>query len=69
MTFNLRETKRVHFVWHNPGIVKILSGLLEGDYPNRRMSYFSDMADVESKSPELKRIVREVLSAIDEGLS
>jgi hypothetical protein len=65
VTFNLRETKRVHLVWHNPAIVKIKSGLLEGEYPDRRMSYLSDMVDVKAKRQEFSRITRELLSAID----
>ncbi|HEV2906592.1 MAG TPA: DUF1801 domain-containing protein [Actinomycetota bacterium] len=68
LTFNLRETKRVHLVWHNPAIVKIKSGLLEGEYPDRRMSYLSDMADVKAKRQELTGIARELLSAIDDEL-
>lgn len=67
VTFNLRETRRVHLVWHNPAIVKIKSGLLEGEYPDRRMSYLSDMADVKAKRQELTGIARELLSAIDKG--
>jgi transposase len=68
VTFNLRETKRVHLVWHNPAIVKLKSGLLEGEYPDRRMSYLSDMADVKAKRQELTGIARELLSAIDDEL-
>jgi hypothetical protein len=68
VTFNLRETKRVHLVWHNPAIVKIRSGLLEGEYPDRRMSYLSDMTDVKAKRQELTGIARELLSAIDAEL-
>jgi hypothetical protein len=43
------------------------SGLLEGDYPNRRMSYLSATADVQANPPGLTRIVRELLTALDEG--
>jgi hypothetical protein len=68
VTFNPRETKRVHLVWHNPAIVKIRSGLLEGEYPDRRMSYLSDMTDVKAKRRELTGIARELLSAIDAEL-
>jgi transposase len=68
VTFNLRETRRVHLVWHNPAIVKLKSGLLEGEYPDRRMSYLSDMADVKAKRQELTGIARELLSAIDDEL-
>ena len=41
VTFNLRETKRIHLVFHNPMIPKVKSQILEGDYVDRRMTYFS----------------------------
>src|SRR5690242_9166816 len=41
-TFNLRATQHVHLIFHNPAIASIHSEILEGDYPDRRMTYFSD---------------------------
>ena len=61
VTFNLWEKKRVHLVFHNPEIVNIESGLLEGDYPTRRMAYFADTADIEAKRPDLERILGELV--------
>ena len=37
VTFNLWEKKRVHLVFHNGAILTDKGGLLEGDYPDRRM--------------------------------
>src|SRR5690606_21547998 len=49
VTFNLRDTKRIHLVFHNPMISKVKSDLLEGDYKDRRMTYFADMKDIKKK--------------------
>ena len=62
VTFNLWEQKRIHLVFHNPEIVKIKSTLLEGDYPTRRMTYLTDMADIEAKKPELQRIIKKLIT-------
>ncbi len=61
VTFNGWATKNVHLVFHHPAIVKIKSALLEGDYKDRRMMYFTDMADVKKKAKELEKIVKELV--------
>ena len=61
VTFNLREEKRIHLVFHNPMIARIKSPLLEGDYVDRRMTYFSDMQDIKAKKVELVQILKQLL--------
>lgn len=61
VTFNPRATKWVHLVFHHPAIINIKSQLLEGDYKDRRMVYFTDMRDIESKKTELQRIIKELI--------
>jgi uncharacterized protein YdhG (YjbR/CyaY superfamily) len=61
VTFNLRDAKRVHLVFHNPRIPKIKSDLLEGDYVDRRMTYFSDMKDIKAKKSEFQKILKELI--------
>lgn len=61
VTFNLRETKRIHLVFHNPMIPKLKSELLEGDYKDRRMLYFADMKDIKAKKSELERILKQLI--------
>ena len=61
VTFNLRDTKRIHLVFHNPLIPKVHSKLLEGDYVDRRMTYFSDMKDVKAKKSEFQTILKELV--------
>src|SRR5215471_19423738 len=39
VTFNLHATHQVHPVFHHPAIAQVKSGLLEGDYKDRRMVY------------------------------
>ena len=65
VTFNPRATKHVHLVFHNAVIVKIKSDLLEGNYKDRRMVYFTDMADVKSKRKEFERIINELVKFMD----
>ena len=61
VTFNLRETKRVHLVFHNRMIPKIRSHLLEGDYVDRRMTYFANMKDIKANKVELERVLKQLV--------
>ena len=61
VTFNLRETKRIHLVFHNPMISKVTNELLEGDYDHRRMAYFSDKKDIQAKSPVLEKAIKDLI--------
>ncbi|MGB4774980.1 MAG: DUF1801 domain-containing protein [Daejeonella sp.] len=62
LTFNPRSVKRVHLVFHHEAIVRIKSDLLEGDYKDRRMVYFKDMAEVETRKKEFERIIDEYVN-------
>jgi len=65
VTFNHRNQKQVHLVFHHPTIVNIQSGLLEGDYKDRRMTYFADMAAVQANKAELEKIMNKLVDLID----
>ncbi len=65
VTFHLRVTKHVHLVFHHPSIVNIQSGLLEGDYKDRRMMYLRNMQEVEANKKELENIMNELVTFID----
>jgi len=58
-TFNLWAKEHVHLIFHNGAILHDKSGLLQGDYPDRRMVYFSSMEDVNSKRAVLEKAVKE----------
>lgn len=64
VTFNLRDTSRVHLVFHNPLIPQVKSKLLEGDYKDRRMAYFADRQDVETKKPALQKALKDLIKLI-----
>jgi hypothetical protein len=64
-TFNLHPKQHVHLVWHNGAILQDPGGLLEGDYPDRRMTYFASMAEVQAKRPALQGLVRQWIQAMD----
>jgi uncharacterized protein YdhG (YjbR/CyaY superfamily) len=61
VTFNLRDEKRIHLVFHNPMISKVKSELLEGNYVDRRMAYFSGMKDIKAKKSMLEKTLKELI--------
>ena len=61
VTFNLWEEERIHLVFHNPQISKVKSNILEGDYKDRRMAYFSDMKDVKAKKSMLEKALKDLI--------
>jgi len=65
VTFNLRDEKRIHLVFHNPQISKVKSKLLEGDYKDRRMAYFSDTKDIKAKKAELEKVLQQLVRLND----
>jgi hypothetical protein len=64
-TFNLHPREHVHLVWHNGVVLQDPGGLLEGSYPDRRMTYFTGMADVEAKRPAFEGLVRQWVELMD----
>ena len=64
VTFNLRETERIHLVFHNPRIPEVKSALLQGDYKDRRMMYFADMREIQAKKNELEKILKRLIKWI-----
>jgi hypothetical protein len=69
VTFNLWAKEHVHLVFHNGAILNHKSGLLEGDYPDRRMAYFSSMKDVKAKQPALEAAIKEWVKLKDKEVS
>jgi uncharacterized protein YdhG (YjbR/CyaY superfamily) len=67
VTFNHRLTTKVHLVFHHIAITKIRSPLLEGDYKDRRMTYFNNMAELKAGKKELERIISEYVILIVQG--
>ena len=61
VTFNLQDRQKVHLVFHNPTISKVKSELLEGNYEDRRMSYFADVDDIQTKKPALEKALRDLI--------
>lgn len=65
LTFNPRNQKAVHLVFHHPAIMKIKSLLLVGEYNNRKMAYFKDMQEIKKNKPELQKIMRRLTESIE----
>jgi hypothetical protein len=59
VTFNLRPKDHVHLVFHNGAILEDPTGILEGDYPDRRMAYFKNLKEVKAKQPALKNLIQQ----------
>lgn len=66
-TFNLWATDHVHLIFHNGAILKDQTGLLAGDYKDRRMVYFKNMAEVKAKKAALIKTVKAWIKAMDEA--
>ncbi len=64
-TFSLHRAQHAILIFHNGAILDDQDGLLEGDYPDRRMVYFAGMADVEAKRAGLERAIREWIGRMD----
>src|SRR5918999_5275068 len=60
-----RARQHLHLVWHNGAILDDPEGLLEGAYPDRRMTYFTGLADVEAKRAALEGLVRRWVELMD----
>lgn len=65
VTFNLWAKQHVHLVFHNGAILSHANGLLEGSYPDRRMVYFSDMEEINTKKRILEIIIQEWVTIMD----
>jgi uncharacterized protein YdhG (YjbR/CyaY superfamily) len=61
VTFNLRAKEHIHLVFHNPMVSKVKSELLEGNYDDRRMAYFTDMQDILKKRLILKKALKDLI--------
>lgn len=64
-TFNLWATQHVHLIFHNGAILNNESGLLEGNYPDRRMLYFTSMEDVNLKKAALEGMIKDWIALKD----
>ena len=61
VTFNLRTTEPIHLVFHNPMIAKVQSKLLEGDYKDGRMAYFTGTNDIKAKKSLLEKALKHLI--------
>ena len=64
LTFNPRDLKRIHLIFHHPFIEQLKSPLLEGDYKGRRMTYIDSAADLSKRKKALQKIIKDLLILI-----
>ena len=67
ITFGPRKENKILLVFHHPHIVKVKSKILEGDYKNRRLVWFSNGDEIKIHQKELARIMKEIIAFIDGG--
>ena len=66
VTFGPTKAKdKIILVFHHPNIVKIKSGLLQGNYKDRRLVYLNSMKEIKEAQKELERIIKESVAMID----
>jgi hypothetical protein len=66
IVMNLHKN-RIMLVFPSGAKVNDKSGLLTGDYKDgRRLVVFADLADVKSKEKQLKKVIKDWISLIDE---
>ena len=66
LTFGPAKAKdKIILVFHHPGIVKIKSDLLQGNYKDRRLVYLNSMKEIKDAQKELERIIKESVAMID----
>lgn len=59
-----RGKDKIILVFHHPSIVKIRSGLLQGDYKDRRLVYLNSVTEIKAAKKELERIIKESVQLI-----
>jgi hypothetical protein len=64
--FNPRNAKvaQLVIVFHDGWMIDERDGLLEGDYKDRRLAHFADMADVNAKREALVRVVNRWIARV-----
>lgn len=66
VTFGPAKGKdKIILVFHHPSIVKIKSDLLQGDYKDRRLTYFNSVKEIKESKKELERIIKKSIEIID----
>ncbi|MBC7777038.1 MAG: DUF1801 domain-containing protein [Phycisphaerae bacterium] len=63
-----RKLDEVLLVFHHPSVVKIDSGILQGNYKDRRLAVFKSMVEVEASREELIRILDGIILEIEGGI-
>jgi len=61
VTFNLRAKEHIHLVFHNPMISKVKSKLLEGEYDQRRMTYFTSLQQIQAEQKALEKVLKDLI--------
>jgi uncharacterized protein YdhG (YjbR/CyaY superfamily) len=64
VTFGPYKPGKLLLVFHHPAVVKVKSDLLQGEYKDRRLVYFTDAKEAEKNKKELARIINEIIKKI-----
>jgi uncharacterized protein YdhG (YjbR/CyaY superfamily) len=64
LTFNHRMTDKVHLIFHSSVIEQISHPILEGEFKQRRMSYFTSLDEIENKREIIQSIIQQNLALL-----
>ncbi|HEX7845749.1 MAG TPA: DUF1801 domain-containing protein [Chitinophagaceae bacterium] len=67
LTFGPYKKDKILLVFHHPAVVKVKSGLLEGNFPGRRLLYLKNAGEAEKNKKELTRIIKEIITIIEKA--
>lgn len=68
VTFGPSKAKdKIILVFHHPNIVKIRSGLLQGNFKDRRLVYLNSIKEIKDARTELEKIIKESVQLMDKG--
>lgn len=62
VTFNPRDQKRVHLIFHHKEIDSVSSPFFEGDYKGRKMLFLDNMEDLKKKSGEITALLKKIVA-------
>lgn len=58
-TFNMHDKSTIRLIFHHPTVVQISSPLLQGNYKDRRIIFFSNKKEIIASKTELIRIIKQ----------
>lgn len=65
VAFDLVDQDQIHLVFPNGVWLNDLSGLLEGDFPDKRVIYLEDMEEIRDRKKDLEALITQWVKLMD----